>query len=135
MNRWLVLIPVVALIAIGSYFGYTQLASQAPLVVTLNGVTAQVQSCTKTASNQYVITVLLTADPTKVHLYEINAQTKAIGWGGNVALSGYGQTTAPEDFQNLNGTWTATAPITIPLIDLPNYDCQLGGWTPILHTY
>jgi len=133
---------IVVTVAVGSYFGVNQVSSNTPIVVSRNGITAQVISCDETFDSNhpllgeiYYLNVELTANPDKVHLYEIYAGNNATGWAGTVALSGYGLTTAPMGFQNFNGHWTATAPIEIPIGELPNYNCQLGGWTPILNTY
>lgn len=128
MQKWIIL-AVIAVLGAGSVslLTYNQTAVNTPIVVSKDGITAQVQSCTKTSDNQFIITVLLTADPTKLLYF------KDI-WGGKVALTGYGITTAFQGFQNLRDRWTATAPLTVPLIELPNYNCQIGGWTPVLNT-
>jgi hypothetical protein len=141
VRKWVIGIIIVAVLGVGSvgYFAYTQTASTTPIAVSKNGVTAQAQNCTKTSGNQFVVTVLLTADPQTVHLWA-QANDEIGGYGGNITLRGYGMTTgvqafSVQAFHDRNGTWTATVPFTVPLIDLPNYDCQLGGWTPILKTY
>ena len=138
---------IVVVILVGSYIGLGQVSSNTPISVSKNGITAQVISCDETFDSNhpllgevYYLTVELTANPAKVHLYEIYAGNNATGWAGTVALSGYGLSAREVNgtamgFQNFAGDWTAYAPVEIPIGELSNYNCQLGGWTPILNTY
>lgn len=99
--------------------------------VSQGGITAQVQRC-EASGDSFTLTVLLTADPSKVSLHVINAQTGQIGWSGKVGLSGYGLTTPMQGFQAPQGLWTTDAPITVSVAQVPGYGCQLTGWTPVL---
>ncbi len=129
----LAMVVVIGLIgaSIATYFVYAQ-TSNSPVVVTNDGITAQVQSCVKTNDNQFQFIVLLTANPSKVNIHLIESNPRVMGWGGTVSLMRDGRQWMSLHFQGRNGTWTATAPMSFPLIQDPNYNCQLGVWTPVI---
>src|SRR2546428_11235215 len=115
MNK-LVIVIVIGLIgaSIATYFVYAQI-SNSPVVVTKDGIQAQVVSCTKTPDNQFLIGVQLK------HVASGHA------WNGTVALMRDGREWGSFNLhsnEGFYGSWlsssntnsTVSVPIYIPLI-------------------